>query len=72
MFSYPKGESAPEIGVGAVSADGAVLMALVLDASGQALSASFVDARSGTERQRVALADPGIITVDIAECAAAA
>ena len=69
-FSFTKGESAPEIGVGAVTADGAVLMALVLDASGQALSASFVDAAAGTERQRVALADPGIIAVDIIECAA--
>jgi len=71
VFSFAKNESAPEIGVGAITADGGVLMALVLDVSGQALSASFVDAAAGTERQRVALADPGIIAVDIIECAAA-
>ena len=55
--------------VGAASADGATLFALVVDADG-GLAASAVDVATQTERLRVRVLDKGLIAVDIAECAA--
>ena len=70
LFSYAPGSAtAPEIGVGAASADGATLFALVVDADG-GLAASAVDVATQTERLRVRVLDKGLIAVDIAECAA--
>jgi hypothetical protein len=70
LFAFAQGVSAPEIGVGAVSADGATLYALVLDPTGQQLSASLVDVASRAECARITFADKSLIAVDIAECAA--
>jgi hypothetical protein len=72
LFSYERNVTAPEIGVGAASADGAALFALVLDPAGLQLSASFVDVAARNETKRIAFSDKGLIAVDIAECRAAA
>ena len=65
----PGSATAPENGVGAASADGATLFALVVDADG-GLAASAVDVATQAERLRVRVLDKGLIAVDIAECAA--
>jgi len=72
LFAYERNVTAPEIGVGAASADGAALFALVLDPAGLQLSASFVDVATRNETKRTAFTDRGLIAVDIAECSAAA
>ena len=69
LFEYaPDSAVAPEIGVGAASQDGKVLMALVLDAAGQSLSASFVDVEKRVESSRIPFLNEQLIAVDIVEC----
>ena len=68
LFRWPAASvAAPEIGVGGISADGATLMALLLDA-GDRLTTSFVDVASGAERTRIGFRDRGLIGVDVVEC----
>jgi hypothetical protein len=72
LFEYaPDSAVAPEIGVGAASRDGKILMALVLDAAGESLSASFVDVSKRVESSRVPFENKKLIAVDIVECKAA-
>ena len=68
LFAFPVGAIAPEIGVGAVSADGTALMALVLDDTGNNLGVSVFDVVAATERARVPLRDKTLIAVDIVPC----
>jgi hypothetical protein len=72
LYAFAPGVSAPETGVGAASQDGRTLMALVVDPTGTKLNVSLVDVASRSQRETVAFQDPGLIAIDIVECAAAA